>query len=78
MGEHGDRVIDRAEQFVRDLRRDILGLFEKRFAELGARLDVSLPEARSRLEKTFRFSSERDDGDVVDLSNPLVRKVTVN
>jgi len=78
IGEHGDKIIDRAEQFVRDIQREFLSLVEKRLAELAVRFDSVLPEVRARVDRNFKFSSERDDGDVIDMPSPLVRKTTIN
>jgi hypothetical protein len=82
VGQHGDKIVDCAEQFVKDNQRELFTLVEKRFAELQARLDGVLPEARAR-SRNFKFASEQSDGDtgdIIDLPNPLgiVRKVTVN
>ena len=79
----GRRVVDidgfdRAEQFVRDIQREFLSLVEKRLAELAVRFDSVLPEVRARVDRNFKFSSERDDGDVIDMPSPLVRKTTIN
>jgi len=75
LGEYGDKILDRAEQFTREIQRELFTLVEKRFAELAGRLDAVLPDARSRSTK---FASERNESDVIDLPNPLVRKTTLN
>ena len=68
LGEYGDKILDRAEQFTREIQRELFTLVEKRFAELAGRLDAVLPDARSRSSKDFKFANERDDG-VIDLPN---------
>jgi len=78
LGEYGDKILDRAEQFTREIQRELFTLVEKRFAELAGRLDAVLPDARSRSTKDFKFASERNESDVIDLPNPLVRKTTLN
>ena len=68
--ELGSRVIDIAERLVKDSERELYRLVEKRFAELQAKLEVVMPEPRSREAKDFRFASERADeagAEVVDL-----------
>jgi hypothetical protein len=61
VGETFDKALDKAEQAARDMQRDLFTLVERRFAELGARLDVmsGTPAAK----KAFRFANEpaRDD-----------------
>jgi hypothetical protein len=85
VGQHGDKLLDHAEKFVKDVQRDMerefFTLTEKQFARLEARLDM-LPKAQARTSKDFKFASENEsaNAEVIDLPNPLgiVRKVTVN
>jgi hypothetical protein len=75
LGTHGDKIIDLAEKFVKDNQRE----FERSFAELRSRLDNVLPEVRAaRTSKDFKFASESNDTEIIDMPSPLVRKVTVN
>jgi hypothetical protein len=83
LGEHGNKIADQAEKLTRDTFRELNTLVERRFGELMGRLDALLPDStRPRAEKTFQFSSERDDAEI-DLPNPLpprgvIRKTTLN
>jgi hypothetical protein len=79
VAEFSDQTLKNATTAVRDIQRELLSLVEQRFAELKACFDRVLSEARAQTRpKDFKFSSERGDGDVVDLPNPLIRKFTVN
>ncbi|HVI63028.1 MAG TPA: hypothetical protein VM910_10655 [Bradyrhizobium sp.] len=77
---YGDKIAAHTEKLVRDIQNELTVAIERRFGELMGRLDAILPDNTRRAEKTFRFSSERDDGEIVDLPNPLgvVRKTTIN
>jgi hypothetical protein len=63
------RVVAHTEKLVRDIQNKLTVAIERRFGELMGRLDTILPDSRSRAEKTFKFSSERDDG-INDLPDP--------
>jgi hypothetical protein len=78
VGQYGDKLLDRSEEFVKNMQREFLMLTEKQFAELKARLDM-LPKAQARTSnKDFKFASESTDVDIIDMPSPLVRKVTMN
>jgi hypothetical protein len=63
IAQHGDKLVDHSEELIKTVQRDLFALFERRFGELMGRLDVVLPEPRSRESKSFRFASERVDDD---------------
>jgi hypothetical protein len=80
---YGDKIAAHTEKLVRDIQNELQVAIERRFGEIMGRLDAILPDTHSRSQPTkdFKFSSERDDGDVVnDLPDPrsIVRKTTVN
>jgi len=74
------RVVAHTEKLVRDIQNELTVAIERRFGELMGRIDAILPDTRSRSQPTkdFKFSSERDDADVIDMPNPIVRKVVMN
>ena len=79
LGDISNKFFDRIDKIERELHTAI----ERRFGEAQGRLDGALANLgeRSRAAKDFKFSNERDGGDVVDLPNPLtpiVRKTTMN
>ena len=75
IGEHGNKVIDRAEQFVKGIQREFLTLVEKRFAEMAAKFEAVLLDVRSRASKEFKFAAEERAGDDKPLDLPDWRKV---
>jgi hypothetical protein len=78
VAETVDKALDKTELAARDLQRDLFTLVERRFAELGARLDVmsGTPAAK----KAFRFANEpAPENEPVDLPGGfLQRKTTLN
>ena len=77
LGELSNKLLDRVEKMVDKIESE-LRIHERRFGEAMGRLDaLAGAPTRSQSTKDFRFANERSD-DVVDLPNPLVRKVTVN
>jgi hypothetical protein len=77
VGETFDKLLDKTELAARDLQRDLFTLVEKRFAELGARLDVMSGTPASK--KGFRFASEpAPENEPVDLPGFLQYKTTLN
>src|SRR5262245_24751910 len=74
IGDYSNRVRDVMHEAIKELKTEVA----QKFGELMGRLDaLSGAPSRSQSTKDFRFANERSD-DVVDLPNPLVRKVTVN
>jgi hypothetical protein len=82
IGEYSDKIVDRAEKMVKEIRDMLTVSIERRFGELAGRIDAALPDHRARsTAREFRFSSERDDVDIVnDLPSPreIVRKTKMN
>ena len=79
LGVYGDKICAHLEKAIRELQDKVFSEVARKFGEAMGRLDalVSGVPSRSQSTKDFRFANERVD-DVVDLPNPLVRKVTVN
>jgi DNA anti-recombination protein RmuC len=78
LGDISNKILDRVEGAVDKIESELRILTERRFGEAMGRLDaLAGAPTRSQSTKDFRFANERSD-DVVDLPNPLVRKVTVN
>jgi hypothetical protein len=78
LGDISNRICDRVEKTVDKIESELRILTERRFGEAMGRLDaLAGAPTRSQSTKDFRFANERSD-DVVDLPNPLVRRVTVN
>jgi hypothetical protein len=74
LGDISNKILDRVEGMVNRIESDL----RRRFGEAMGRIDaIAGAPTRSQSTKDFRFANERSD-DVVDLPNPLVRKVTVN
>jgi hypothetical protein len=74
LGDISNKILDRVEAAVNKLEGDL----RRQFGEAMGRIDaLAGAPTRSQSTKDFRFANERSD-DVVDLPNPLVRKVTVN
>jgi regulator of protease activity HflC (stomatin/prohibitin superfamily) len=72
LGDISNKILDRVEATVNGLEGDLRRLF----GEAMGRIDAIAPGAR---EKDFKFANERDDEKgVVNLPNPLTRKVTMN
>jgi hypothetical protein len=79
LGEVSDKACDWAEKLVRELKNEMTTSVARIHGEVMGRIDNLLPEPRtSRAKSDFKFAAERDDGDVIDLPNPLVRKTTMN
>jgi hypothetical protein len=75
IGEFADKILDKAENFTREIQNLMFTEIARRFGELAARVEaLSGAPSRPRPTKDFRFSHERSDDDVSDLPNP-VRKV---
>jgi DNA repair exonuclease SbcCD ATPase subunit len=77
LGEIRMQVNDQMQTAVRDIHNQLLGLIERRHAEVMGRIDAITPD-RLRANKTgFRFANERNEDcdTVVHLPNPLRRNV---
>jgi hypothetical protein len=62
---------------VRDVHNELLGLIERRHAEVMGRIDAITPDRLHANKKGFRFANERneDHNTAVQLPNPLHRYV---
>ena len=78
LGQYGEKLCDHLEKAIRELENKVFNEISRKFGEAMGRLEaLAGAPTRSQSTKDFRFANERAD-DVVDLPNPLVRKVTVN
>jgi hypothetical protein len=68
IGVYADKVIDRAEAMIREIRDLLTVAIERRFGELMGRMDA-LASGASPRSKGFKFANEDDN--VADLPNPL-------
>jgi hypothetical protein len=78
LGEISDKTCDWAEKLIRELQGEMTTSIARVHGELMGRIDNLMPEPRARAKSEFKFAAERDDGDIIDMPSPLVRKTTIN